>query len=183
MTPRDNLSLKAKIVALYLLDGHPFSLREAHGDHRANTIVPGQELSTRTGSTDTLASLMEYGGFPEPFLSHSARTYRRWQRERLERFFREEVRDLATVRDLSSLQLLADVLPERVASPLSLNALREDIEVSHRALTHWIDIFAPAISSRTGSDACPQPISSPHSFDAASILQASSCAKAVFTSV
>jgi len=120
---------------------HPFSLREARGDHRSNTVVPGKELSIRTGSTDTLAALMEYGGFPEPFLAHSARTHRRWQRERLERFFREEVRDLESVRDLSSLQLLADLLPERVASPLSLNALREDIEASHRALTHWMDIF------------------------------------------
>ena len=120
---------------------HPFSLREARGDHISDLVVPGKELSIRTGSTDTLTSLMEYGGFPEPFLAHSARTYRRWQRERLERFFREEVRDLETVRDLSSMQLLADLLPERVASPLSLNALREDIEASHRALTHWMDIF------------------------------------------
>jgi predicted AAA+ superfamily ATPase len=69
------------------------------------------------------------------------RTHRRWQKERLERVLREDVRDLEAIRDLSSLQLLADLLPERVASPLSLNALREDLEVSHRALTHWIDIL------------------------------------------
>ena len=45
------------------------------------------------------------------------------------------------MRDLSSIQWLADLLPERVGSPLSLNALREDLEVSHRALTHWMDIL------------------------------------------
>lgn len=45
------------------------------------------------------------------------------------------------IRDLASFELLADLLPERVGSPLSLNALREDLEVSHRALTHWMDIL------------------------------------------
>jgi hypothetical protein len=74
-------------------------------------------------------------------LAQSARAHRRWQKERLERVVREDVRDLDTVRDLSSLELLADLLPDRVASPLSLNALREDLEVSHRALTHWIDVL------------------------------------------
>ncbi len=95
----------------------------------------------RPGSREILAALMRFGGFPEPFLAQSERTHRRWQKERLERFFREDVRDLEALRDLSSLQLLADLLPERVASPLSLNALREDLEVSHRALTHWIEVL------------------------------------------
>jgi len=54
---------------------------------------------------------------------------------------REDVRDLEAVRDLSSIQLLADLLPERVGSLLSLNALREDLDSSHRALTHWMDIL------------------------------------------
>ena len=120
---------------------HPFSLREAQDEKNSTPAVPGKELDIRAGSKDTLASLMEYGGFPEPFLAQSARTHRRWQREHLERFFREDVRDLENVRDLSSLQHLADLLPERVGSPLSLNSLREDIESSHRALTHWIDIL------------------------------------------
>jgi len=84
---------------------------------------------------------MQFGGFPEPFFAASSRSLRRWQKERFERFFREDVRDLESVRDLASLQLLADLLPGRVSSPLSLNSLRENLEVSHRALTHWMEIF------------------------------------------
>jgi len=60
--------------------------------------VPGR------GSRETLDALMRFGGFPEPFLSASARTLRRWQKERFERFFREDVRDLEVVRDLGSLE-------------------------------------------------------------------------------
>ncbi len=121
---------------------HPFSLAEAAGGPPAVPAQPGAELAVPArGEREALEALMRFGGFPEPFLSGSARTLRRWQKERFERFFREDVRDLEAVRDLASLELLADLLPERVASPLSLNALRENLETSHRALTHWMEIF------------------------------------------
>ena len=32
-------------------------------------------------------------------------------------------------------------MPAKVGSCLSLNAIREDLEVSHRAVTHWMDIL------------------------------------------
>ena len=121
---------------------HPFSYAELEGGGAPAVPVPGVELPIpRGGSQDTVTALLEYGGFPEPVLARSPRALRRWQQERLDRFFREDVRDLEAVRDLASLQMLADLLPERVASPLSLNALREDLEVSHRALTAWMEIL------------------------------------------
>ncbi len=120
---------------------HPFSQIEGGGERPSSGPEPGRALTFGAGSAETLGALVQFGGFPEPFLAQSARAHRRWQKERLERVVREDVRDLDTVRDLSSLELLADLLPDRVASPLSLNALREDLEVSHRALTHWIDVL------------------------------------------
>jgi hypothetical protein len=121
---------------------HPLSYAELAAGGRPEAPIPGKELPIPSkGSQDTVAALMEYGGFPEPFLAQSARRLRRWQRERLHSFFREDVRDLESIRDLGSLQHLADLLPERVGSPLSLNALREDLEVSHRALTFWVDVL------------------------------------------
>jgi uncharacterized protein len=121
---------------------HPFSCAEILSRASGSRLEPGRELAIPTHvRSDVLASLMEYGPFPEPFLAQSTRTLRRWQKERLDRFFREDVRDLEVVRDFSSLQLLADLLPERVGSPLSLNALREDLEASHRAVTHWVEVL------------------------------------------
>jgi len=122
---------------------HPFSVAEAAGRLDAPLPDPGDELAVRAlpGASEALRALVRFGAFPEPFLAASDRTLRRSQKERLERFFREDVRDLETVRDLGSVQLLADMLPERVGSPLSLNALREDLEVSHRAVAHWVDVL------------------------------------------
>lgn len=39
------------------------------------------------------------------------------------------------------MEMLADLLRERAGSLLSLQALREDLEVSHRAVSHWMEIL------------------------------------------
>jgi predicted AAA+ superfamily ATPase len=120
---------------------HPFSCAEIAAPGRP-LPDPGAEVEVPASSSrETLDALMEYGGFPEPFLAQSPRTLRRWRKERLDRFFREDVRDLETIRDLSAMETLADLLAERVASPLSLNSLREDLEASHRAVSHWVEVL------------------------------------------
>lgn len=121
---------------------HPFTQAEIDRNGVGEPPEPGRELALdRPGRKQTVDALMTFGGFPEPFFAGSARTLRRWRKERLERFFREDVRDLAIVHDLSSLEILADLVPARVGSPLSLNSLREDVEVSHTAVTRWIELL------------------------------------------
>ncbi len=119
---------------------HGFSVAELEG--KTALPVPGQAIEFAEGyNGETLPALFTFGPFPEPFLKQNARALRRWRKERLDRFFREDVRDLENVRDLSSLELLADMLEGRVGSLLSLQSLREDLEVSHRAVTHWMEIL------------------------------------------
>jgi predicted AAA+ superfamily ATPase len=121
---------------------YPFSYRELEDGSRTKLPLPGRELSIPDeGARETVDALLQFGGFPEPILSQSSRTLRRWQKERVDRFLKEDVRDLEAVRDLASVQLLSDLLPERVGSLLSINAIREDLEVSHKAVTHWMEIL------------------------------------------
>jgi predicted AAA+ superfamily ATPase len=48
---------------------------------------------------------------------------------------------LERVQDIGHLELLAIRLPELVGSPLSINAIREDLQVSHKAVTTWLQIL------------------------------------------
>jgi len=66
---------------------------------------------------------------------------KRWHSEKVDRLFREDIRDIEQVRDIVSMQLLGDLLPDRAGSLLSLNSLREDLEVSHRAVSNWMNIL------------------------------------------
>lgn len=102
---------------------HPFSVAEL-GGHR-----------------DALAALLALGGFPEPLASGSERFARRWSLAYRERLVREEIASLESVSDLGRLELLAMTLPSRVGSPLSLNGLREDLQVSHPTVARWTDVL------------------------------------------
>ena len=104
---------------------HPFSLAE---------------LET-AGSSGTLEQLLKYGGFPEPFLAASDRHWKRWQREHLSRVVREDLLSLEQVREVGQVELLAQLLPDRVGSPLSINNLRGDLDVSFESVDRWIRIL------------------------------------------
>ncbi len=119
---------------------HPFTLAELM--NRIPRVRPFEELDVPDRDFfDDLQTLDKFGGFPEIIIKQNERTLRRWHIERIERLFREDVRDLTSIRDLTSMQLLSDILPRRVGSLLSVNSLREDLEVSHRAVTSWLDVL------------------------------------------
>jgi predicted AAA+ superfamily ATPase len=106
----------------HLLHLHPFSIAE-------------QRISTRAG----FEQLLRLGGFPEPFLGGNEVAAKRWSREYRMRLIREDVVSLERIQDLGHLELLMLRLPDLVGSPLSINALREDLQISHKALSSWID--------------------------------------------
>ncbi|MCZ0933120.1 MAG: ATP-binding protein [Oligoflexia bacterium] len=104
---------------------HPFSLRE---------------LNKKPSSEDVKA-LLNLGGFPEPILKGSQRSYRRWSLERLNRVVYTDINSLENIREISSIEILMHSLNERVASPLSIESLRRDLQVSHNTVSKWLDIL------------------------------------------
>lgn len=89
-------------------------------------------------SPSDLNDLIRLGGFPEPFFGGSEVEARRWSREYRTRLIREDVADLEKIQDLGSLEHLMIRLPDLVGSPLSINSLREDLQVSHKTVDRWI---------------------------------------------
>ena len=90
---------------------------------------------------DGLRRLLDLGGFPEPWLSGSVDGARRWSREYRSRLVEDDIRGLERVEDLSALETLVIRLTDLVGAPLSVNALREDLGVSHRTVSRWLDIL------------------------------------------
>jgi predicted AAA+ superfamily ATPase len=119
---------------------HPFTLAEVVGPKSVLEIMKEIPIQTQ-GEEEIFSSLDRFGGFPEPFGKQSMRTLRRWHNEKVDRLFREDIRDVEQIRDLSNMQLLGDLLPDRAGALLSINSLREDLEVSHRAVSNWLNIL------------------------------------------
>ncbi len=97
------------------------------------------ELGTR--SISTIHDLLIYSGFPEPFLLQSERQTKRWSREYRSRIIRGDLTDLENVQDVGIIEKMVLKLPDLVGSPLSLNALREDLQVSHQSVSRWISML------------------------------------------
>ena len=83
--------------------------------------------------------LITFGGFPEVYLAKDPRDMKRWHHDREKRLIQEDIRDVSNIRDLSTLEILAMLLPTRVGSLFSLNALTVDLKVTHKTIAHWMD--------------------------------------------
>ena len=115
------------------------SLQGRYHYYRLHPLTLG-ELTSDSSPAD-LDALMQFGGFPEPFLAGNTRTWRRWQRERQSRVLYEDLRDLENVREVALVELLAEALPDRVGSPLSIRSLSEDLQVAHETAARWLAIL------------------------------------------
>lgn len=98
------------------------------------------EVDSKFG-TETLERLEKFGGFPEPFVKKSETFLRRWHRERRSRVINQDLNDLTLVKQISLLEVLADLLPNKVGSPLSIKSIQEDLEVSPNTVSAWIQLL------------------------------------------
>jgi len=127
---------------------HPFSVAEIlqnsgfiSPDHLMAKLF---ELSTQNQlhslvADHTLESLYKFGPFPEPLIAENEKTLNLWRRNRLEKIIREDLRDLSHLQELSQIEMLASFLPERVAQPLSIRGLSEDLEVAYTTVKRWLN--------------------------------------------
>lgn len=104
-------------------------------------LYPFSVAELKIDSEEDFNTLLELGGFPEPFIRGSELESKRWSREYRQRLIQEDLLSLENVRDVGALELLMLRLPDVVGSPLSINSFREDLQVSHKAVANWLDIF------------------------------------------
>lgn len=88
-----------------------------------------------------LEDLLNLSGFPDPLFSSSIDKARRWSRLRLEQLVREDIRDFRNIRDIELIKLLVELLPDRVGSPLSVNSMREDLQVAYATVRDWMSVL------------------------------------------
>lgn len=77
-----------------------------------------------------LADLLEYGGFPEPFLRGSKAFQAKWARDYADTVVREEIGALTRIIDREYLYDLYHLLPEMVGNPISESSLASHLELS-----------------------------------------------------
>jgi uncharacterized protein len=123
---------------------HPFTLGELLAQDRQSVRAPEDFWKSLTKGTvngqaeGLLVDLETLTGFPEPLFSGSQARLRRWRQAHRTLVLREDLRDLTRIRDIGLVETLALLLPERVGSPISINALSEDLGVNFATVKGWI---------------------------------------------
>ena len=46
---------------------------------------------------------------------------------------------MTRIQDIKGIEQLLLLLPERIASPLSINSLRDDLQVNHKTVSNWLE--------------------------------------------
>lgn len=124
----------------------PFSLAEVIAGGRSEgapleKIILKASEPPVAGAVEVLARLEKFGGFPEPFLKSDVSFLRRWRTGRLDRLVNQDLAATEMIRQLPLVEALMLLLPPRVGSPLSLNGLREDLEVHFATVKHWMELL------------------------------------------
>ncbi len=114
---------------------HPFSVREV-----LDPCIPRQEIrSPKPIDEKEFQALLHIGGFPEPFLRANKKFTAKWHSFRYRQLFREDLRDLTRIQELSQLELLAELLIHQVGQLTSRNALAKKVCVTAETIRRWLE--------------------------------------------
>lgn len=134
-------SRKILVTGSARLDLYRFGGDSLQGRYHYLRLLPLSVKELGITTHNDLLTLYQLGGFPEPFFSGDETQARRWSLEYRNRLIQEDVEKLEHVKDLGTLELLMIRLPDLVGSPLSLNSIREDLQVSHGTVSRWLDML------------------------------------------
>lgn len=134
-------SLVGRYFLFHLL---PFSLRELTGKIRPINFSENpfefikQKLSSSGYEQDALEHLLEFSGFPEPLFKGKKNFHLKWQNDYIDHVLNEDLRPLTKIAEIENIANLFYVLPGKVGSPLSINSLKEDLEVSFPTVKNYL---------------------------------------------
>jgi uncharacterized protein len=119
---------------------HPLTLNEVSSGLRPFDIKHFLEMPF-ISEPKFLDDLLVLSGFPEPFSKGTQRFANRWKLQYGDLLLREDLQTLEVVKDVAKMELLFEQLGRGVGSVLSINALREDLEVAFDTVKNWLQIL------------------------------------------
>ncbi len=94
---------------------------------------------SKTSPEKAMDQLLELSGFPEPYLSGSKTEYKKWQKSHLDIILKQDLLETETVQNIKAVELLIDLMTDRIGSLISYNSLREDLGTDDKTVKRWCD--------------------------------------------
>ena len=117
---------------------HPLSVGEIVSPKRRDT-----ELNLQPVKIDDQSwyNLLNYGGFPKPYLTATPEYHHLWKNLRNKQLFREDLRDLTKLHELDLVEKLGDILRFHAGQLISYLSLSRMVRSSDVTVRRWIEIL------------------------------------------
>src|SRR3990167_5319848 len=116
---------------------HPLSVSELLKRPMTDKIIyPPKKLSTKD-----IDRLLQFGGFPDPYLKQNKRFLTQWGHLRRQQLFREDIRSLKQVQDITHIEMLGTLLREQAGHQINYSGLASALHVSTDTIIRWINIL------------------------------------------
>ena len=102
-------------------------------------VSEGSQFTPRLDPGARVSRLLQTGGFPEAYLHPE--NAERLRNDRFDIVVREDLRDLSRTSALQAIELLIELLRERVASRVSFSNLAEDLSVAMPTVKSWVGLL------------------------------------------
>ena len=112
---------------------HPLSVGELlHPFQPETEIAPPSDPGDETWNT-----LVNFGGFPEPFLKADSAFLVRWHRLRFEQLVREDLRRDTAIRELDQMEAFARILAARSGEQLVWSSIGAEVQAGEVTARNW----------------------------------------------
>ncbi|MCK4825239.1 ATP-binding protein [bacterium] len=121
----------------FLYRMHPLSVGEL-----LYQDIPSEEYKQpRKIEQNKFQDLLDFGGFPEPFLKRNKRFSNRWKNLRQHQLFKEDIRALTRVQQIGQIEILAELIKNQVGQLTNYSNLAVKINVSVDTIRRWLKIL------------------------------------------
>jgi predicted AAA+ superfamily ATPase len=104
----------------------------------ANKFIE-KSIAKKTYEQKILEDMLNFSSFPEPFLRGNSLFSKKWHETYLEKIVQEDLRDISSIHQLERVIDLLYLLPSKISSTLSINSLREDIELNFNTIKNYLN--------------------------------------------
>lgn len=137
----DSLAGRYFMFHLFPLTVAELSKRRKSFQEFAKSPLTGFALNDKKTTAEIWQSLFNVGGFPEPFVKGTRTFWTRWSGSYIHQIVNEDIRTMSDIKNIDTMEILFSLLPSKVGSPLSINNVAGDLQVSFNSIKDWLKLF------------------------------------------
>ncbi|MBP7653273.1 ATP-binding protein [Candidatus Dependentiae bacterium] len=101
-----------------------------------------QDFQLKNKKTEkSFETLFRLNSFPEPVISNNSNFVNKWSNDYIRQISREDIQTLANIENITTVENLMFLLPERIGSQLQIQSIAEDLQITYKTVAKYIDLL------------------------------------------